>query len=58
MTALAKHKPKENAGVIEMEKIITAMYLKGAITKDQIRELAESLAELARQLPDNAKELH
>ncbi len=57
MQTMIKHKPLNNAGSIEIEKMILSLYIKGAISKTQIKELAETLQLMAKELPDD-KDLH
>jgi len=52
------NKTLTNAGSIEIEKLVLSLYIKGGINKDQIKELADSLLQLHKDLPDDVKELH
>lgn len=42
-----------NAGMIELERTITSLYSKRLVSKDEIKELINSLKLLVNGLPDN-----
>jgi len=41
-----------NIGMVELERAILSLYAKRLITKDQVKELINSLKLLVNQLPD------
>lgn len=41
-----------NAGMVELEKAVTNLYVKRLVTKDEIKELINNLKALVNALPD------
>lgn len=46
-----------NAGMIELERVVANLYAKGLVTKTEIKELINSLKVLVDNLPER-KETH
>ena len=45
---------QSNAGMVEMERVISSLYAKRLIDKSHIKELINSLKQLVEQLPDHS----
>jgi hypothetical protein len=46
-----------NAGMIEIERIVGNLYAKGLVSKDEIKELINNLKQLIDNLPDRKENL-
>lgn len=45
-----------NAGIIELERVITNLYAKKLVSKDEIKQFINSLKSLVDKLPDHEEE--